>query len=288
MKNKTAYLFGNGINRTRINDKDIYEWSNLLEDINKEFCEPKINNIKTKEFPFAYDEIVNHTHNLKHKKEVEIKKFIQDGIDKLEANHRYSNLRNLKCDEILTTNYDYLLERNLYSGWERKKFTPDAEKSYSLNRYQTSAEKKIWHIHGEQGMKSSILLGFRHYINYSAQVKARAQKGVLKLKGEQKDIKDSWVDLFFTHDIYIVGQGMKFTEYPLWWLLAYRHYKNKIKETINLNNKIHFITPEFSLKSNQNLVDNLKSYDINIIPVDVDDQDYDGFYNAVLNNEISK
>jgi len=283
MNNKIAFLFGNGINRTNDSAKDKYEWSNLLEDLNRKFCNSEINNIKKKEFPFVYDEIVNTNQFIEDK---EVKEYIKNGLSKLEANSRYSDFKNLKCDEILTTNYDYLFERCLEENWVRPKFISTQEKLYSLNRFQNSANKRIWHIHGEQAMKTSILLGFRHYINYSAALKLRTQNKIAVMKGKSKELIDSWVDLFFTHNIYIVGQGLKFTEYPLWWLLAYRKYKIKNDKRLGIINEIKYVVPSFSLKSNSNLVETLKAYDVTLLPVNVDDKDYDGFYKAVLNNEI--
>lgn len=288
-KNKIAYLFGNGINRTnnnnRDNNRDKYEWGNLLEDLNKEFAYGEIQNLRRKQFPFVYDEIVNYSVRNSHKNEKEIKEFIQKGLNNLKINSRYDKLAKLRCNEILTTNYDYLFEKGLQSNWTRQKFEPTSEKKYSLFRNQETTTNRIWHIHGEQDMRNSILLGFRHYIDYSSQVKLRGYQTVKKLKGDKTELKNSWVDLFFTHEINIVGLGMKFTEYPLWWLLAYRHFKNTTDRLLDVNNEINYVIPAFSLKNEPDLQDTLKAYNIKTKPIDVDDQDYDGFYKAILNNE---
>ncbi len=281
---KTAYLFGNGINRVKDPSADRYEWSNLLQDLNKEFTGSKILHMDKKPFPMFYDEIVNFAVK-KGKGESLIKDTIQKKIELLKTNDRYNDFKNLKCDQILTTNYDYLIEKSLDLNWKKSPVTKH-EKFYSLSRYQPTLQTKVWHIHGERADKRSILLGFRHYINYSAKVKERAELCIYGLKSKTKHNFESWVDLFFTHNIKIVGLSMLFTEYPLWWLLAYRHYKSNSDKKIIINNTITLIVPKTSIIEKMELVGMLNAYGIELKTVDVKKGDYETFYKKVLTNNI--
>lgn len=285
---KSAYLFGNGINRLGPNTPfpDRYEWSNLLHDLNRVYASSQIQNINEKPFPMVYDEIVNFSLHNNGPLENDIKRYIQTNIQELGANNRYLELPQLNANQILTTNYDYLIEQNLEQNWQRAPVTR-LETNYSIYRNQLANQKKIWHIHGEQADIRSIMLGFRHYINSSSRVKARAELFVYDLKSNIPPRYPSWVDLFFTHNVFIVGLGMKFTEYPLWWLLAYRHYKSMSDNNIHINNTITLVMPSFSIPENNDLIDMLRAYGVLLKPVDVPPNDYDEFYSRILNNNIN-
>ena len=282
--NRKAHLFGNGINRMPTSG-DRYEWGNLLDRLNGEFADGEISEIREKPFPMVYDEIINHSLNNGISDEGEIKRFIRQEINQLQTNNRYNDFRNLKTEEILTTNYDYLIEKSLEENWKREPMSKN-EKKYSIQRRQTSSEKNIWHIHGEEGDIRSILLGFRHYIDCSSAVKKRAHKAVNDLKTKHRPKEESWVDLFFTHDIDIIGLGMDFTEYPMWWLLAFRHYKNTIDKRLSINNKIRFVIPSFSIDEKKNLTDMLRAYNVELKAVKILQYgDYNRFYKKILNND---
>ncbi|WP_028872939.1 SIR2 family protein [Psychroserpens burtonensis] len=279
--NKVAYLFGNGINRSKLNKKDRYEWGNLLEDLNKQFANTQISNIRNKPFPMVYDEIVNYSLRNGNRSEGYLKSFIKSKIDQIQPNYRYNNLKKIKNREILTTNYDYLIENSLEDNWKRKPINK-LEYYYSIYRYQQTSRTKVWHIHGEQADSRSLLLGFRHYINYASKVKARAELFINGLKNNTEHLNPSWVDLFFTHNINIVGLGMSYTEYPLWWLLAYRNQKIVSDPNLDINNRITFFTPSFEEKDNIDLIDILKAYSVKCNVIKVSENDYDGFYEKVL------
>ena len=279
--NKNAYLFGNGINRTVNTIEDRYKWENLLNDLNEWFANNRVSNIKDKPFPMVYDEIVNYSLRNGNSNESYVKSFIKSKIDKIRPNNRYSILERVRNSEILTTNYDYLIENALDYNWKRSPINR-LEYYYSIYRYQQTSSSKVWHIHGEQADSRSLLLGFRHYINYASKVKSRAELFLNGLKNDTEHNNPSWVELFFTHNINIIGLGMSYTEYPLWWLLAYRNQKMISDPNIIINNKINFFIPSFSERKNSNLIDLLKAYSVNCKVIKVSDKDYDGFYEKVL------
>jgi hypothetical protein len=278
---KTAYLFGNGINRASDLNRDRYEWGNLLSDLNSQFANNKISNIRVKPFPMVYDEIVSYSVRNGKQNESFIKKFIQSKINNIQTNIRYNNLYKINGAEILTTNYDYLIEKSLGNDWRRSPINK-LEYFHSIYRFQKSANSNIWHMHGEQGDSRSILLGFRHYINYSTKVKSRAELFFNGLKKDTTHNNSSWVDLFFTHDIKIIGLSMSFTEYHIWWLLAYRNLKINSDRYVDVNNTITLVIPSFSSDKNSDLIDMLKAYNVKLKIINVTDNDYDTFYDLAI------
>ena len=96
----------------------------------------------------------------------------------LSLNHspQLSQLLNLSFDAILTTNYTYEFEKavNARCNGERDLqrnhfYVNKPDKKYLLhhfNRIPTAAgdEKDIWHIHGEQYRKSSLILSHDEYV----------------------------------------------------------------------------------------------------------------------------
>lgn len=277
---KDAFLLGNGINRVNDGRKDRYEWGNLLFDLNNWYADDSILNIRKKPFPMVYDEIVSYSLKRENKSESYIKTFIKDKIEKIESNDRYKNIHEIKQYEILTTNYDYLIEKAIDENWKRSPINK-LEYLYSIYRFQNTSHSRVWHIHGEQADSRSLLLGFRHYMNYASKVKSRAELFIGGLKINTIHNNDSWVDLFFTHNIKIIGLGMLFTEYPIWWLLAYRNQIITSNPNIDINNKITFLLPSFLMdEENQNIIDMLKAYSVECIMIDV--KDFDSFYEKVL------
>lgn len=279
--NKIAYLFGNGINRVTNDASDRYEWENFLEDLNDRFANKNIRNIQNKAFPLVFDEIVSCCKRIKNKSESEIRMFIQEKLQWLVPNPKHDYLPFLNFDEILTTNYDYLIEQNLQPGWERSHMTK-TEYSYSIFRHQKVANKRVWHIHGEQADRRSILLGYRHYINYCSKVQKEFNNCVDRIVNNVQATKDSWINRFLTHNLYIVGLGMKNTEYPLWWLLAERMNKKNRDRRLNINNEIYYVIPEFSKDKSSDTVDHLQAYGVKILEIDVPYGDYYSFYEKVL------
>lgn len=280
---KKAFLIGNGINRSNDASTDTYKWENLLNDLNSDFAKGKINNISKKPFPMVYDEIVNCSLRNRTKKEGELKTFITKKINHIKRNSKYDSIKNIDGIEILTTNYDYLIENELTDKWKRSPINK-LEYFYSIYRFQESSMSRIWHIHGEQADSRSLLLGFRHYINYSAKVKSRAELFINGLKNDTKHEEPSWVDLFFTHNIEIIGLGMLFTEYPIWWLLAYRNQKQISDPKIDINNTISLVIPSFSKEDYNStfIIDMLNAYGATCR--EVPSKDYDEFYKKVLIN----
>lgn len=134
----------------------------------------------------------------------------------------------------LTTNYDLTLESyftthtlhkkdriyNMYSYYAIHEDVVTADEQSSL--YHNG---NIWHIHGDVRRPQSIILGYNHYCKQITQIREylpQYYRNILAIS-KDKDNKQwqgkSWVDLFFTDDIYIIGLGLGFAELDLWWIL---------------------------------------------------------------------
>jgi len=108
-----------------------------------------------------------------------------------------------------------------------------------------------------------------------------------RLRAGQQPGYHSWIDLFFTHDIYIIGLTLDFVETDLWWLLTYRarlkYYKSKRKgvKYIDVANNIHYFIPR---KYEEKAKAKLQVMDANgIIVHSIPGPDKTPYYNEVLN-----
>lgn len=251
----SALLIGNGLNRCYEN---AISWDKLLQNIAKEYA---VSFNANNPFPLEFESIANQilAQDSRKSKDVysELKgKIAQMVCGQMPVNGSLHELfaRNISLNNILTTNYDYMLERAFYGESKPEPKAKDSsETKYSLFRYAKYAEKSFYHIHGEANYGESLCLGYEHYAAYLAKMRE-----YLKAKPEltqrisdcELPKKRSWVDLFFTHDIYIVGLSLNTNEIDLWWLLTYRAYlyysnnsglseimKNRVKIFLTDNDK---------------------------------------------------
>jgi hypothetical protein len=188
---------------------------------------------------------------------------------------------------ILTTNYDYTLE----SAGDYQAFNCSAknETKYSIHRRQCAGESSIWHIHGEERTAGSILLGYEHYAAYIQQM-----RNYVNGTDEKNDTISnqvtlstnnaiSWIDLFFTKDIFILGLGLDYTEIDLWWLLTYRaRGKHWSRYSANSNNRIVYICRRNEYIKNYSKMQVLESMGVHIEAFDLKSNDWERFYEEAL------
>ena len=163
-------------------------------------------------------------------------------------NKIHSQLMDLDFSEIITTNYDDCFERATDRVVVPANFGIK-ERNYSLFRRVAVGSKYIWHVHGDVATPQSIVLGHDRYVESCAQMRRYmdleglkfAHMEPVKAAFKQTDSIDftkvhSWIDLFLTRDVHIVGFGLDFTEVDIWYLLSYRarHHKTGSKWTSRL------------------------------------------------------
>lgn len=276
-QNKKALLIGNGVNRLDTNQS--ISWSALLQDLKKRFSINVELDNEFKPFPLAFDEMLHQKRgsiyfndNVKN-----LKQYIRKSIEKQLQGKRGFNdfhykLATLGYDDILTTNYDYSFQKSVNSNFieEKKEFAQNKQESkFSLKRsyYLPNHNLSIWHIHGElfdsRSISSSskyyheesIMIGYEHYSSYLERIQENIwgksgrqpveyQSLMVRLRNEYKS--PFWMDIFFTHNLDIIGLGLDFSENHLWWLFNFRANemrKGSLKNDIRINNTIRFFYP---------------------------------------------
>lgn len=187
---------------------------------------------------------------------------------------------------IITTNYDGGIEWILTKKCGYEQVTPAdlvPEDIYSVRTYKLYRNGvhtvKLWKIHGdgEPNEKNrrikSVTLGFDQYCGAIAkeyayvkgeydpnlkhgeiQTPANKPKCLISLRDKCSGKEDfdgiSWIELFFTTNVYFVGFGMRLSEIDIWWLLNQHSrlkekYPENIKNTITLvDNELHPVEQE--------------------------------------------
>lgn len=254
---QSALLIGNGLNRYY---KDSIPWDKLLERIAQEY---NVQFNKNNPFPLEFESIANQILNSdkRNADEVysEIKSSIASMVSSQEPNR--GSLQELFAAtipvyHILTTNYDYMLE-NAYMAYAKTKPSEcnKSEKKYSLYRFEKCGDKTFYHIHGEAAKEKSLCLGYEHYAAYLVEMRKHLKTlPAMSDRVLRKSMPDkhSWVDLFFTHDIYILALTLDTNEIDLWWLLTYRaflYYSNDAGLKSIMKNRVKiFLTDDGTKK----------------------------------------
>ena len=250
--NAKALLIGNDIN----NATESYSWNDLLAGLLEYTRADKNLNLVNKPFPLLYEEIYLTSAKKYGTTETSIKKYIAGQTGRLKPNIVHKEILSLGIQDILTTNYDLSFEKT--SGLSKKACTNKGiikENVYNLFRYHKTSHHKIWHIHGSETNPKTITLGYEHYSGYLQQMRnymASGTKGTYKAKDfyplskrikENSVLDESWVDLFFNKDIYILGLNLDFVEMHLWWLFTYRA-RAIVENRFPVTNRIVYFYPK--------------------------------------------
>jgi hypothetical protein len=281
-----ALLIGNGLNDVT----NHYKWKDLLDDLTNfvEITQPKRNH--SKPFPLFYEEI--YLSNLRKNKysEFKLKSLIGNKLRTFKPNEIHNRIKDLGFSEIMTTNYDYVIEEALgFDNYENQGVVK--ERTYSLFRSIKKEMVRVWHIHGELGLPNSILLG---YEQYSGQLQHIRNYVVSGTKEDYKNfqsralismIKDgtidenSWLGLFFRQNIHIVGLSLDYTESDLWWLITFRA-RMKLEGRLEIKNAITYYYPKVYEADNVEKLELFNANDIELKPIEFEHNlDY---YNRVF------
>jgi len=255
---ENSILFGNGINRLISSNISWGELLDKIKDVNK-FEDNSLPNT------MIYERIVLERLPRYHdilKDEFDIKKDIALLLSKILANETYVDIFKLSAEHYITTNYDYgfissimdlpeiTLPINEYS----------TEDVYSIRRLKkinnaTELTKNFWQIHGEIRKPATIMLGLDHYCGsvgkIDSYIKGRyrytSNSGHIVERSIEKKFKEksfnnsSWIELFFTTNIYIIGFTLDFSEIDLWWIINKRARMMKTSGLRKfIKNEIHF------------------------------------------------
>lgn len=289
--NKKALLIGNDIN----NATESYSWQDLINGLLEYARIDRDLNQVNKPFPMLYEEIYLNSARAHNTPESRLKKYIASQTRKMNPNKIHKDILDLGIENILTTNYDLSFENA--AGLNINKCRNKGyikESLYNVFRYHQTSSHKIWHIHGSQTVPKTITLGYEHYSGFLQQMRnyvATGTKGNYAKRDflpivkriQMNDIKyESWIDLFFTHDIYIFGLNLDFVEMHLWWLLTYRA-RLIVENRCKLDNKIFYFYPKKYEKGSKHKLEMFKINGIEIIPEKLQGKYKIQYYERIIN-----
>ena len=222
-------------------------------------------------------------------REIEVKTALASALLRLESNHLYKHLLQLPAHNYLTTNYDYCFERSNGISGEPKR----TEEIYSLRRLRilrtSHGNAKLWHIHGEAEAPKSMMLGLDHYCGSLARLDAYVKGNYKSSKTELPPIESmrerlaknafsdvSWVDLFFSSNVHIIGLALEYSEMDIWWLLNRRY--RLLNEGL-VRNKITF----HETSNDPSRAALLRRFGVDVTQHVVRNHDYESAYLQALN-----
>lgn len=278
-------LFGNGINRISGNS---VSWNDLLDQIKgvNRFANGNLPNTMVYERIFMEK---NFSETSQKSDELEIKNAIAKAMQSQGANEIFEMLALFDIEHYLTTNYDYAFEKTL--GVPPDKLS--TEDIYSLRRKRkyslSSGEKFLWNLHGEIDHPKSIMLGLDHYCGSVSKIDSYV-KGTYKytIEGEVFNVKPmidklnesyfcytSWIDLFFSTNIHIIGFSLDYSEIDIWWLLNKRA---RFSVEGLVNNRIYFYTDQIT----QEKTDLLRSFNVVVVNLKLVNKNYQDMYKSAI------
>lgn len=238
-------LLGNGLNRTFGGNS----WTDLMKQISVRSDLPE-----TLTCPYPLQAVLVTNDHVKRAMEDYRNEFF--GTVNGELQKQLQALLKVAFDDILTTNYSYEIEAAAVSR-ERPTETflkktcrnvedgKRAEPKYLLHTCQCipfdAHENRIWHIHGEARKPNSMILGHYYYASLLHEMVEYSQKRGNAYQRHQEENTmhtiRSWIDSFILGDVYILGFGMNFSEFDMWWLL------NRKKREKAQHGRVYFYEP---------------------------------------------
>jgi len=99
-----------------------------------------------------------------------------------------------------------------------------------------------------------------------------------KLKNQQF-CHTSWVDLFFSSNVHIIGFSLDYSETDIWWLLNKRA---RFAADKLVKNKIFFYTDTIDEEKHGLL----KSFGVSVVITPIEGDDYKGMYKSAIENML--
>jgi len=286
---KNTLFFGNGINR--LSDNAV-SWCDLLDRLKTNNHFVNIDLPYTMVYERIFMEKFSKDKDSK-SDELAIKNIIASEMMSQESNFLFELLAKMNFENYVTTNYDYAFEKAINRTPEKL----STEDIYSLRRkraYLTPSGKKfLWNIHGEIDSPKSIMLGLDHYCGSVSKIDSYVKGGYKHfVEGEQRVVipmvdklkneeycYTSWVDLFFSSNVHVIGFSLDYSETDIWWVL-----NKRARLAVNncVNNKIYFYTSNID----EEKLGLLNSFDVRTIITPVVDNDFKSMYLSAVNNFV--
>jgi len=285
---KYAYFIGNGLNRAMDNTA----WVDMLEELREKYdveAATTCNNL-----PLEFERIYLDALNRKRvSKTYELKSDVVHFLPRVKELSLHQEFLALPVNDILTTNYDYYIEKAIDPNFNYKKsksFTK--ERKHSLYRKVSVNGKNVWHIHGEAGRPASVCLGYDQYGTYLSRVVEALTTPNSEISGKRPYLRyffennleedGMWLTKFFTHDLFIFGLSMSFIEIELWWLLSYRRRFMLENPQYGIDNKIYYFYVVSKGNCDDEQISLLESMGIELRPVQLIRNNWVRLYRKVL------
>lgn len=304
-----SILFGNGFNRLT---KGNPSWDELLDRLAKDKLGEKIPNtlkFETIILKQPYRDspkivitpsgrsillsrgspIITSGEVIEHK----IKREIADQLEYFEPNEVYDYLSHLSVNNYITTNYDNTLlksKRILSVKRYRKETLYSILRHYVLSK-DDDKDQIYWPIHGNMDSPNSIMLGYDHYCGSLSRIQSYIKgsynrpdlgqvRPMIKKLSDGFDVDYSWIDLFFSSDIHIIGHSMAYEEMDLWWILNKR-CRMKLENNVRIDNHLFFYpTSDKDINSDKRQL--LKVFDVEIKDLSTYHDNYEDNYKLQL------
>ncbi|MBQ0780904.1 MAG: SIR2 family protein [Thalassolituus oleivorans] len=237
---EAVILLGNGPNRL---SKSSISWGDVLNDLMRQTPHLKAES-HDKPFPLLFEQIAIHMERTNKGNDGSLKNIIGKKVSTLTPNAVHHRLLKLGVNNVLTTNYDYTLEKAAVAEGLNIFQHNATEKKYSLFRKRTLNNGiNVWHMHGEADSPRSITLGYGHYTSYISSLWQHTMGHGTSdfIQGNSTVGKPphpiAWIDVFLKNNLFIVGLGLGFEEVDLWWAITHKErmrnrFGNKVGKTV--------------------------------------------------------
>lgn len=285
---KNCLVLGNGINRCFGG----MSWERLLARIaSQNFTSPDTVPSSTLAFEQLKCAVLSRYSSAPEDFAYEIIKEL-DSLPQDKFNDLFKHFLDLEVNDILTTNFDYCIERSLIKDFSYEKYTANIvtpqERKCSRIRHTKIENKRIFHIHGELGKKATLCLGNVHYaenlntiMRYILDYSKDSDSYSLKEAVFQDELI-SWAQFFFRDNIYMVGLGLYECDMDLWWLLSYRR-QIQLEGDSRISNRIIYYYL-YENEKNQSFKDCLETMGVEVREHRVDDGNWEKAYMDIANN----
>lgn len=230
-------LFGNGFFYKDMN------WMDLLKKCKSDsITEDIFQSLRKADFLLLADAIMQDVDSKRQNSYIAA---LNNSSNKISKQELLTELLNLKFDVIVTTNYTYQIERTLDSDFRKDtkgntiyhigckdSIRKDKRLLHTFQRVEGSeGSRDIWHMHGEQRVKSSIILSHDEYGRLISDIVQYNSNRRYTCDREGYYYFESWFDYLLYGDIYVLGFGANFSEFDFWWILE-RRMREKDKTAI--------------------------------------------------------
>lgn len=295
-------LLGNSVNRLCA----AQSWEELLQSLTRR-ADPEAHRRRgDKPFTLFFEELRNRYVDRQKGRAEDFMGEIGRTFAGLPTSQLHRRLMELPFQHVLTTNYDYSLEKSIEPTADYARPSDDfhaGETKFSLFRRRTCGDKFIWHIHGEAAVPTSIMLGHDHYTDHAAQVRRYFYQGAVYRgtgsfrSGLQRDLATfdlasdgrpySWVDLFVRDHVHVGGFSFDFSESLLWYLVSYRRRRREQMRRSGLPLPPSDVTFYYFAEREPHprrlaIVEVLESFDVRCVAIDRSKGGYAGAWEALL------